>query len=189
MKELEERIVKDGKIIGDNILKVDSFINHQIDTKLAYQIADYFASSFPNVTKILTIEASGIAFAMATAAKYNFCPLVFARKSSSLILDTKHVYNTKIASYTKRITNNVYVDKHYLKPTDHVLIIDDFMADGNAAMGLIELCKKANCIIEGVAVVIEKAFQHGRRRIEKENIKVISAATIEKFENGGVIFK
>ena len=189
LNRLNDMIKENGIVIGDDILKVDSFINHQIDTKLVDDLGEYFASKFGGVNKILTIETSGIAFGIGVARKYNYCPLVFAKKSGSKTLDVNNVYISSVPSFTKNITNNVFVDKKYLNRNDNVLIVDDFMADGNATLGMIDLCKQAGANIVGVAIVIEKGFQKGRERVEELGIKIESAAIVEKFDNGKVILK
>ena len=189
MKSLANRIINDGYVINDDILKVYSFINHQVDTKLLDELGNYFSQKFSGVTKVLTIESSGIAFGVSVAYHYNYIPLVFAKKSKSKILDLNNLYTTKVDSFTKGVTNNVYVDKKYLSKGDKCLIVDDFLATGNAAIGLIDLCNQAEAEVVGVAIVIEKSFQGGRKRIEDLGIKVESAAIIERFENGKPILR
>ena len=189
MKELKERIEKDGVVIGSDILKVDSFINHQIDTDLVFRIGEYLSSKFSGVTKILTIEASGIAFALAVAKYYNNIPIVFAKKSKSKTVDMNSVYQTTIKSFTRGIESIVTVNKNYLTKNDKILIVDDFLAEGNASLGLIDLCNQAGSSIIGVGIVIEKGFQGGRKKLEDLGIKVESAAIIDRFEDGKVILK
>ena len=189
MQEIKDRIYKDGVVIGENILKVDSFINHQIDTKLLDDIGAYLASKFEGVTKILTIETSGIAFGISVANHLGFLPLVFAKKSSSKVLDKTNVYQTIIYSYTKVTTNIVSVDKRFLTKNDKILIIDDFLAEGNACLGLIDLCRQAGAEIVGIGIVIEKGFQGGRKKIEDEGIRLESAVIVESFKNGKPILK
>ena len=189
MKTLKERIISDGYVIGDDILKVDSFINHQVDTKLLDELGAYFASKFEGVTKILTIEASGIAFGVGVASHFGYVPLVFAKKSKSKTLDEKNLYTTVVDSFTKGTTNVVSVDKRFLTPNDRCLIVDDFMAEGNAALGLIDLCNQAGASVVGVAIVIEKGFQGGRKRVEEKGIRVESAAIVDRFENGKPILR
>lgn len=189
MKELKEKIEEKGIVIGDDILKVDSFINHQIDTDLVFKIGEYLSSKFSGVTKILTIEASGIAFAIGVARYYNNIPIVFAKKSKSKTVDMNSVYQTNIKSFTRGIESIVTVNNKYLSEDDKVLIIDDFLAEGNAAIGLIDLCNQAKAKVVGVGIVIEKGFQGGRKRIEDLGIKVESCAIIDKFKDGKVILK
>ncbi|MBR4495628.1 MAG: xanthine phosphoribosyltransferase [Acholeplasmatales bacterium] len=189
MQELKDIIIKDSKAIGKNILKVDSFINHQIDTKLLDHIGAYLASKFPDATKVLTIEASGIAFGVAVASHLGFVPCVFAKKNTSKTLDEKNIYRTYVESFTHGNVNLVSVDKRFLTKDDKVLIIDDFLAEGNSALGLIDLCNQANALVLGVGIVVEKGFQKGRKRIEEAGYKVESAAIVGKIDNGKVILK
>ena len=189
MQELKERILKDGVVIGSDILKVDSFINHQIDTNLLDKLSKYFSTKFSGVTKILTIEASGIAYAIGVARYYDNCPVVFAKKSLSRTVDMREVYHTTIKSFTRGTESVVTVAKNYLNEGDKVLIVDDFLAEGNAALGLIDLCNQAGASVIGVAIVIEKGFQGGRERIENLGIKVESGAISDKFEEGKPILK
>ena len=188
MKELETRIIQDGKIINNEILKIDSFINHQIDVNLLNNISKYLASHFDNITKILTIETSGIAFAIGVSQCLGNIPVVFAKKTKSKIVDEKNIYTARVHSFTKNVDNVISVDKRFLSKEDNVLIVDDFLAEGNAAFGLIDLCHQANCKIAGVSVVVEKRFQGGRDRIEHAGIKVVSAASIDHFGNNTVVF-
>ena len=172
MELLKQRILKDGKVIGDDILKVDSFLNHQIDTALLFEIGKEFHRLFKdqNINKILTIEASGIGIACA-AAQFFAVPVVFAKKGNHKNLsDSK--YSTKVYSFTKDVYYDVTVDKEYLKSDDRVLIIDDFLANGNAALGLIDLVKQAGGTVEGVGIVIEKGFQEGGKIIRNMGIRL-----------------
>lgn len=189
MQELIDIIKRDGKGIGNNILKVDSFINHQIDTKLLDDVGKFLASKFKGATKVLTIEASGIAFGVSVATHLGYIPCVFAKKNKSKIVDDKNSYSTYIESYTHGNTNLVIVDKKYLTKDDKIVIIDDFLAEGNACLGLIDLCKQASAEVLGVGIVVEKGFQHGRHRLEEKGYRVESAAIVEKIENGNVILK
>lgn len=188
MKELKERILKDGIVINDDILKVDSFLNHQIDTDLVFKIGEFIASKFSGVTKILTIEASGIAYGLAVAKYYNNIPMVFAKKSKSATVDD-NVYKTVIKSFTRNIESTVTVNNKYLNKGDKILIVDDFLAEGNAAIGLIDLCKQAGAEVVGVGIVIEKGFQGGRKKLEDLGFRVESCAIIDHFENGKAIIK
>ena len=186
---IKEKVLKDGYVIGNNILKVDSFINHQVDTKLIDELGEYFSKKFTGVTKILTIETSGIAFGVGVARYYNYVPLVFAKKSKSKIVDENNLYTTVVDSFTKGTSNVVSVDRRFLSENDEVLIVDDFMAEGNASIGLIDLCKQANAEVVGVAIVIEKGFQNGRKRLEELGIRVESAVIVDRFENGVPILR
>lgn len=189
MEQLKEKIEKDGFVIGTDILKVDSFINHQIDTKLLDELGAYFASLFEGVTKVLTIEASGIAFGCAVANHLGYLPMVFAKKSKSKIVDENNLYTTYVNSFTKGTTNTVCVDKRFLNKDDVILIVDDFLAEGNASLGLIDICKQAGCKVAGVAIVIEKGFQGGREKLESLGYRVESAAIVDHFEAGKAILK
>ena len=189
MQELKDRIKKDGIVIGDDILKVDSFINHQIDTDLVFKIGEYLSTKFSGVNKILTIEASGIAFAIGTARYYDNCNIVFAKKSKSKTVDMNTVYQTTIKSFTRGTESLVTVAKKYLNENDNVLIVDDFLAEGNAALGLIDICKQAGAKVVGVGIVIEKGFQGGRNKLEDLGIRVESCAIISEFKDGKVVLK
>ena len=189
MKAIEERILKDGRIINNDILKVDNFLNHQIDVSLVKEFARGVKEFFnkAKVDKILTIETSGIAIAFAVAEEFDNVPLLFAKKSKSAIVDN-NVFVTKIKSFTRNIDSEVTVSKQYLTKGERVLIIDDFLAEGNAAIGLIDLCKQAGAIPVGFATVIEKSFQGGRNRIEKEGVSVFAGASIKAFVDNKPVF-
>ena len=179
MKLLEERIRRDGRVKEGNVLKVDSFLNHQLDIGLYNEIGKEFRRLFPGdrITKILTIEASGIGIAC-IAAQYFGVPVVFAKKSRSLNLDGE-VYTAGVRSYTHNRVYDVIVSTKFLSKDDHVLIIDDFLANGCAVSGLIELVKSAGAGIEGVGIVIEKGFQEGGRRLREQGIRVESLAVVD----------
>ena len=187
LKVVQDKINTCGRIIGDDILKVDSFVNHQIDVSLMRQIGKYYASEFENVDKILTIETSGIAIAMAAAMAMNDIPVLFAKKAKSKIVD-ENVYKTDVYSFTKGNFSTVSVSKDYLKKGERILIVDDFLADGNASFGLIDLCKQAGAEVLGVCVVIDKAFQAGRKKLTEANIKLVSCASVAEFKDGKVVF-
>ena len=189
MKELEERVLKDGIIINNDILKVDSFLNHQIDVALVRDIAKDITKSFATygVNKILTIETSGIAFAYAVAEEMGNLPLVFAKKSKSATVGND-VFTAEVKSFTRNIVSKITVANKYLKPSDTVLIVDDFLAEGNASLGLVDLCKQAGAKVVGVAVAIEKGFQGGRNRLEALGLKVYSAADVKAFVNNKPVF-
>lgn len=188
MKAVEEKILKEGRIIGDDILKVDNFVNHQIDTKFVQEVSKYFASQFSNVDKVLTIETSGIAFAIVTAMELGGLPVVFAKKSKSKTVDVNNVYTTQVKSFTRNTVSDVTVDKRFLNEGEKILIVDDFLAEGNAGLGLIDLCEQAKAKVIGFASVIEKTFQGGRKKIEEKGIKVVTGAPIKAFEGGKIIF-
>ncbi len=188
MKLLHEKILKDGTIVGDDILKVDKFLNHQIDVALMHEIGKVFYEHFKNdgVNKILTIEASGIAIGMAVAAEFNV-PLVFAKKVASRNLDLD-TYETQVYSFTKDQNYTVRVSKKFLNEEDHVLIVDDFLAMGRAALGLVDLVEQGKGTVAGVGIVIEKVFQEGGQLVKDKGIKLVSLAQIERFENSVPIF-
>lgn len=162
MKELEDRIRKDGIVRAGNVLKVDSFLNHQIDVSLFNDMGKEWARLFHGkpTNKILTIEASGIGIATIAAQHFGNIPVVFAKKSESINLDGEQ-WTTKVFSFTHKAYYTVIVAKCFLTADDHVLILDDFLANGAASSGLIDLCKQAGATVEGVGVAIEKGFQHG----------------------------
>ncbi len=191
MNFIEERILKDGAIKPGNVLKVDSFLNHQIDVQLLDQIAAEFARRFAGskITKVLTIEASGIAIACAVARQYGV-PVVFAKKSKSVNLDGD-MYVAEVESYTHKKTNQVIVSKKYLSEEDHVLIVDDFLANGCALQGLISLVDAAGAEVVGCGIVIEKGFQEGGHRIRNLGFHLESLAIIESMdaEKGEIIFR
>ena len=189
MKLLEERILKDGVIINNDILKVDSFLNHQIDTVLIDELAEDMINFFKDVKvdKVLTIETSGIAIAYAVARILRK-PIVFAKKSKSATVGDD-VYTTEIKSFTRNLVSKVTVSNKYLRANENVLLVDDFLAEGNAAIGLIDLCNQAKANVVGFATAIEKGFQGGRKKIEACGVKVYSGAIIEAFENNKPVFK
>lgn len=187
MKFLEERIRKDGRIYPGSILKVDSFLNHQIDVQLMDQIGEALYQTYKDrgITRILTIEASGIAIACAVARFFGV-PMLFAKKSQSMNLGND-VYVTTVASYTYKKDYQVMVSKRYLGPEDHVLIVDDFLATGNAILGLADLCRMAGATVEGVGICIEKGFQNGGKLLEEHGYSVTSLAVIEEMRDDGTI--
>ena len=189
MKALEERILRDGQIRPGNILKVDSFLNHQIDISFMNEMGKEFRRVFADkhVTKILTIEASGIAIASITA-QYFQVPIVFAKKTKTINLDGS-LYTTQVKSYTHRTTYDVVVSKKFLTSDDRVLIIDDFLANGCAARGLIDLVEQAGAVLEGVGIVIEKGFQDGGRELRESGVDVRSLAIIESMTDNNLVFR
>lgn len=188
MQLLEDRIRQDGLILPGNVLKVNSFLNHQIDPELMYEVGQEFARLFKDkkVNKILTVEASGIAPSI-MAGLIMKVPVVFARKVKPSTLNGE-VYSAEVYSYTKQVTNTISVDKKFLNADDRVLIIDDFLANGQAVKGMLELCKQANASVEGVGIVIEKSFQNGAQWIKDQGIQLESLARIASFEDGHVNF-
>lgn len=189
MEELKQKIVNEGKVLSDSVLKVDSFLNHQIDPVLMQGVGEAFASRFKDkrITKVLTLESSGIAPSVMTALRLGV-PTVFARKRKSLTL-IDHLYSAEVYSYTKQETNTISISKDYITSDDVVLIIDDFLANGQAAKGLIRMVEQSGAAIAGVGIVIEKGFQNGRRVIEEQGVGVESLAIIASLENGKVTFK
>ena len=189
MKLLEERILKDGIILNNDILKVDSFLNHQIDVSLLNDFAKAVKEDFKEikVDKILTIETSGIAVAYAVAQAFGNLPLVFAKKSKSQIVDD-NVYKATIKSFTRNVESIVTISKKYLIKGENILIVDDFLAEGNAAMGLIDMCEQAGANVVGFVDAIEKEFQGGSKRLKQKGIKVFSGAVIKEFKNNRPIF-
>jgi len=191
MKELEERIRKDGIVKEGNVLKVDNFLNHQIDVELLNDIGEEFKRLFADapVNKILTIEASGIGIAC-VAAQYFHVPVVFAKKAQSVNIDGD-VYATKIESFTHKKVYDVIVSKKYIGKEDHVLIIDDFLANGCALQGLVELVESAGATVEGIGIAIEKGFQSGGEIIRKKGIHLESLAIVDGMDadEGTVTFR
>lgn len=187
MKRIEELILERGEIRPGNILKVDSFLNHQIDVDVLNEIAQEFYEHFKDrgITRILTIEASGIAIAVAVAMRLKV-PVVFAKKSESLNLDDDR-FTTKVFSFTKQKEYNVQLSKRYLHPGDNVLIVDDFLALGAAARGLVDLVHQAQADVCGLGIVIEKAFQDGGKKLREEGFDVYSLAMIERFNDDGTV--
>lgn len=183
MQLLEERIAKDGNIIGDDVLKVDSFLTHQIDYKLMKEIGKVFADHYRHmgITKVITIEASGIAPALYVAEALDV-PMIFAKKNKNITM-TEGILTTEVFSFTKQLTSTVSIDKKFLNDHDNVLIIDDFLANGHAAKGLIDIIRQSGAAISGVGIVIEKSFQQGRQLIQDMGIEVTSLARIDSFEN------
>lgn len=182
MNFLEERIVKDGLVKEGNVLKVDSFLNHQMDVALMDAIGQEFKNRFQdkNITKILTIEASGIAIACMTA-RYFSVPMVFAKKSKTINLDGD-MYVAEVESFTHKCTNQVIVSKKFLNENDRVLIIDDFLAKGCALKGLISIVKEAGASVEGIGIVIEKGFQDGGKEIREMGYQLESLAIVESMD-------
>ena len=191
MNCLEERIIKDGIIKEGNVLKVDSFLNHQMDINLFNQMGEEFAKRFAgkNINKILTIEASGIGIACIVAQHFNV-PVVFAKKSKSINIDGD-MYVAEVVSYTHKNTNQVIVSKKFLSPDDHVLIIDDFLANGCALQGLISIVQNAGGTVEGIGIAIEKGFQAGGQIIRNLGYQLESLAIVESMdaETGSVVFR
>mgnify|MGYP000581644262 CR=1 FL=1 len=183
MNFLEERIQKDGIVKEGNVLKVDSFLNHQMDIRLLEQMGEEFKRRFADVQvdKILTIEASGIGIAC-IAARYFDVPVVFAKKTQSINLDGE-MYVAEVESFTHKCKNQVIVSKKFLKEGEHVLLIDDFLANGNAAKGVIDLCAQAGAKIEAMAFLIEKAFQYGGDYLRSAGVDYTALATVTSLDD------
>lgn len=189
MKLLEERIKKDGIVKPGNVLKVDNFLNHQMDIALFNEMGKEFKRLFADckVNKILTIEASGIGIAC-IVAQYFDVPVVFAKKAQSINIDGD-VYSTKIQSFTHQRVYDVIVSKKYLNPEDHILIMDDFLANGCALEGLIDLVQSAGATVEGIGIAIEKGFQQGGKLIRDRGIRLESLAIVDSMEGGELVFR
>ncbi len=192
MKALEEKILKEGIVKEGNVLKVDSFLNHQIDVAFLDKMGAEFKRLFKDkkITKILTIEASGIGVAVMASRHFDNVPVVFAKKSKTSNI-SDDLYHTRVDSYTHQKTNDVVVSKQYLSQNDHVLIVDDFLANGCAIMGLIDLVKQAGGSVEGIGIVIEKGYQNGGETIRKAGYHLESLAIIENMDDrtGDISFK
>ncbi|MCA1062795.1 xanthine phosphoribosyltransferase [Rossellomorea sp. AcN35-11] len=189
MKLLQSKIKAEGLVLSDTVLKVDSFLNHQVDPELMMEIGKEFARRFHDlgITKVLTIESSGIAPGVMAALHMNV-PLVFARKRKSLTL-SEGVLTSKVYSFTKEEENTISISDTYIKERDRVLLIDDFLANGQAALGLIDLVKQAGAEVAGIGIVIEKSFQLGGEIVRDRGYKVESLAQIGSLTNGEVQFK
>ncbi|MBJ8325311.1 xanthine phosphoribosyltransferase [Streptococcus pacificus] len=189
MKLLEDRILTDGHVIGKGILKVDSFLTHQVDYELMDQIGKRFAKHYENsgITKVVTIEASGIVPAIYTAQALGV-PMIFAKKAKNITMN-EGVLTAEVFSFTKQVKSTVSIASKFLNPDDVVLVIDDFLAHGQAAKGLLNIIGQTGASVAGVGIVIEKSFQDGRQLLEDLGVPVTSLARIKAFENGKVIFK
>lgn len=189
MKLLEDRILKDGIVRQGNVLKVDSFINHQMDIALFEEMAKEWKRLFADkkINKILTIEASGIGIAAIVAREFGV-PVVFAKKSKSINLDHDN-YCTKIESFTHKKVYDVILSKKFLTSDDRVLIIDDFLANGCALMGLLDLVDAAGATVEGIGIAIEKGYQRGGELIRQKGIQLESLAIVESMSEDGIVFR
>ena len=188
MKLLEDYIVNRGKVIDGDVLKVDMFLNHLIDVDLLNEMGKEFHRLFGSkkITKILTVEASGIGIAC-VVAQYFSVPVLFAKKGVHRNVGTD-LYTADVFSFTKGVTTTIGVSKNYLKPEDHVLIIDDFLADGNASLGLISLIEQAGATLEGVGIAVEKGFQSGRGKLLAKGCDLKSLAVIKSMDGGRIVF-
>lgn len=188
VQKLHTKILEDGQVLDGNVLKVDSFLNHQIDPILMQQIGKEFSTRFKDagITKILTLESSGIAPSLMTGIELDV-PVIFGRKRQSLTL-IDHLYTTTVYSYTKETSNEISISKEYISEGDVVLIIDDFLANGQAALGLIDLVKQTGAELAGVGIVIEKGFQDGGKMLRERGFRVESLAIIEGLNDGEITF-
>jgi len=188
MKKLEERILRDGQVLGENILKVDSFLTHQVDFSLMKEIGQVFAEAVKDagITKVVTIEASGIAPAVYVSEALGL-PMIFAKKAKNITM-TEGILTAEVYSFTKQMTSTISIAGKFLNSDDKVLIIDDFLANGQAAKGLITIIEQAGAQIEAVGIVIEKSFQDGRQLLETAGYRVLSLARIAGFDKGQIVF-
>jgi xanthine phosphoribosyltransferase len=188
MHQLRDRILSDGIIIGRDLLKVDSFLNHQLDPVMLQAIGREFAQRFASAgaTKVLTIEASGIACALMTALELKV-PVLFAKKSKART-QPESVFHAQVSSYTRQETVTITASRRYLAPSDRVLIIDDFLAMGEATSGLVSLVEQATATLVGVGIVVEKGYQPGGKRLRERGIPVHSLAVIEELSEAGIRF-
>ncbi|HEX5381334.1 MAG TPA: xanthine phosphoribosyltransferase [Acinetobacter sp.] len=189
MHALEQKILAEGIVLSDQVLKVDSFLNHQIDPVLMQQIGQEFARLFKDagITKIITIEASGIAPAVMAGLELGV-PVIFARKYQSLTLKDD-LYRSKVFSFTKQIESTIAISNKHISATDKVLVIDDFLANGQAALGLADLIHQAQAEVVGIGIVIEKSFQPGRALLLEKGYRVESLARVKSLTNGTVEFE
>lgn len=190
MQALKERILSDGRAIGSDIIKVDSFLNHQVDVALISEIGRELAERFKDlgVNKVLTVEASGISIAFATALHMGGLPLLYAKKVAPTTM-VEGVYRAEVTSFTKRTVSCVTVSREYLSKEDNVLIVDDFMARGEAALGLVNIAVQAGASVSGIGIAIEKGFQCGGDRLRQKGYRVESLAVIASIEDGHITFR
>ncbi|MFJ5766306.1 xanthine phosphoribosyltransferase [Lysinibacillus sp. NPDC093210] len=188
MKLLHDKIKQEGKVLSSSVLKVDSFLNHQIDPLLMKEIGHEFANRFSDdiITKVLTIESSGIAPSVMLGLEIG-APVVFARKRKSLTL-SDNLYSSKVHSFTKNETNEISVSCNFLNKDDNILIVDDFLANGEAVKGLLDIAAQAGATVVGVGIVIEKGFQDGGKLLREQGVRVESLAIVDSLEDGNVTF-
>ncbi|MFJ7951630.1 xanthine phosphoribosyltransferase [Lysinibacillus sp. NPDC096418] len=188
MKLLQEKIIQEGKVLSPSVLKVDSFLNHQIDPQLMKEIGHEFANRFSDqvITKVLTIESSGIAPSVMLGLEIG-APVVFARKRKSLTL-SDNLYSSKVHSFTKNETNEISVSHSFIGADDNVLIVDDFLANGEAVKGLLDIAAQAGANVVGVGIVIEKGFQDGGKLLREQGVRIESLAIVDSLEDGKVTF-
>ena len=190
MEALKQKILEEGKGVGSDIVKVDMFLNHRIDTKLLFAMgeawADEFRSAKPDL--VLTVEASGIAMAVAAAHALGDLPVVFAKKSNTAVL-TSETVQAGVYSFTHKTQNTIRIERRYLPEGSRVLIIDDFLADGQAALGLMNLCEQQKAQVVGIGIAVEKGFQPGGKQLREAGIRVKSPAIVDRIENGKIILR
>ena len=190
MEALRRMILEQGKGIGSDIVKVDMFLNHRIDTKLLFAMGEAWAEEFradkPDL--VLTVEASGIAMAVAAARALGDIPVVFAKKSNTVVLGSETV-QAGVYSFTHKTQNTIRIERRYLPEGSRVLIIDDFLADGQAVKGMMSLCEQQNATVVGVGIAIEKGFQPGGKALRDAGVKVKSLAIIDRVENGNIVLR
>ncbi len=189
MEELKQKILTEGYAIGSHILKVDSFLNHQLDVSLLNNIGLEFKKRFEDqkITKILTVEASGIAIACFTAIHLGV-PVVFAKKTEATNLDSE-VFESNVYSFTRQKNYKIRISRKYLGEDDHVLILDDFLAAGNAVNGLVSIVSQAKASLAGVGIVIEKGFQQGGKELRSNGIRLESLAIVDSMAEGKIVFR
>ena len=190
MKSLEQKILTEGRAIGNEIVKVDGFLNHQLDVRFLDEIGREFARRFADVKidRILTVEASGIAVATAAAPHFGYPPVVFAKKAAPNTM-TEGFYEAEARSFTKGTVSRLCVSEKYLRPGENVLILDDFLAYGEASLALTDLIRRAGGNVAGVGIVIEKGFQGGADKLREHGIRVESLAVIARIEDGVITFR
>lgn len=188
MQELKEKILEEGFVLPGNILKVDSFLNHQIDPQMSYVMGKEFARRFANdkIDRVVTLESSGIAIALTTAHELGV-KMVFARKAKSELMK-EEAYISKVHSFTKKVTNEIYVLRKFLPAGENILLIDDFLADGNAAFGLFDIVEQAGCKVAGIGIAVEKSFQNGAKRITEAGYRLESLARIKSLDDCKITF-
>ena len=188
MRELEEKIREYGTVLPGNVLKVDAFLNHQVDPQLMLHVGQEFAKLFADegVTKIWTVESSGIAPAVMTGLAMNV-PVIFARKHKSLTLN-QNMYVADVYSYTKKTTNRISISKKYVSPDDKILMIDDFLVNGQAVEGMLEIADQAGVDVAGAGIVIEKSFQPGAKELRDRGVRLESLARIKSLKDNQIEF-
>ena len=191
MEELQRMIQEEGQGLGTDVIKVDMFLNHRIDTKLLFQMgqawADEFRAEKPDL--VLTVEASGIAMAVAAAHALGDLPVVFAKKGSTVVQNDDETVQAKVYSFTHKNESVIHIQRKYLPEGSRVLIIDDFLADGRAAQGLMDLCRQQKATVVGIGIAIEKGFQPGGKQLRDAGIHVKSLAVVERIEDGKILLR